>query len=227
MIAVAALSIGSAYVQDVFRYACFALDRVRSALVSDLIWLGVTVALLTVASVSRPDPPGLLLAWGGGAAAGALYLGMILRPRAHLLARVAAPVLRVGGWFLLSGTVYAVLTYATTLLILARAGTAGLGALRALLGVVAPLSLFAMSAEIWGMRELSARVGAPLRRAGLISAIAAVPYAAALLPALTAHAWIVRWLLGRASSATRPFSSPCSRARWWVPWPSAPSRSSA
>lgn len=189
-------AVGLACTQDILRYLCIAEGRVKIALWSDLTWLVVTVTGLLLATAGRPTATGVAAAWAGGALAGALYVANALRvPLKGAGTKGGVRLLATGSWFALSGLLYSLSAYLWTLILVMRAGTAGLGSLRAFMAMIAPLSLAAMTAELWGMQEMS-RSPRSARLVGVISVMAAAPYAALLSLAAPAGSTLTRLILG-------------------------------
>ncbi len=82
-----ALVLPALLVQSFWRFACFALDRPETAVANDVVWVGVQVVALAVVILGGwSTPTNLVLAWGAGAAAAAVFgcwqLGVIPEPTA-------------------------------------------------------------------------------------------------------------------------------------------------
>jgi O-antigen/teichoic acid export membrane protein len=130
-------------VQDAARYCFFANGRPERALFSDSWWALGQGAVVALAYATHPSPSLLVLAWGAGAMAGAIYGCIALRARPAL--REGIVWLRrsrhLSGWLAVQVGISQLSTQLILFVLVAIIGRDGLGALRAGQAVFAPLAL--------------------------------------------------------------------------------------
>jgi FkbM family methyltransferase len=179
-----------ALLQDFWRVVLFRESRGRAAAGNDAVWLLVIVALVPLA-VSVGAGWAVVACWGTGAVAGAC-LGVVQtgtrpeRPR-QALGWWREKAWPLGRWLGVEGVLWTVGAYGTIFLLAGLVGPRGLGGLRAVQSLFAPLGLLAPAVSLAGLpaltRELASSAEAARRlavRLALGLAGLAVVYASAL-----------------------------------------------
>lgn len=137
-----ALVLPGLLLQNLWRFAFFATNRPRAAVLNDLVWaLAQTIAVVVITATGRSSLNSLILAWGGAgtlaALLGALQAQVVPDPlrSGAWLARHRTLSLRFAGEFVvLSGTGYLVQPFLGVV-----SGLAELAKLRAALVIIGPL----------------------------------------------------------------------------------------
>jgi O-antigen/teichoic acid export membrane protein len=137
--------------QDFWRFAAFARMRAPAALFNDATWAVVQAAGLVVLAHAAHKTSALAMgAWGAGGGAGAL-VGMLqfrLRPSlSHASLAWLRRISRWGTWFGISNGVYAAANQVVAVILVASAGPAALGGLRAIQTLYGPAQLVAASGD--------------------------------------------------------------------------------
>ena len=201
-----ALILPALYLQDVWRFAFFALGRPSAALVNDLTWAFIQFTTLVLLRTSHHGTlQNFVLAWGAGAIGGAL-LGMVqvrLLPRPWLALSWVRRHWSLGGRFagefsMLFGSAQIVFVFLGV-----TAGLAELGALRAGQVIFAPLqgllnavrlsvTSLAVEARVRGRLALRAfvlRLGGGLGIVAVVCAISALVVPTSVGRALLGDSW--------------------------------------
>lgn len=165
-----------ALLQDFWRVVLFRDGRGAAGARNDALWLLVMGAFAPLAVLSGAGWA-IVACWGAGAAAGACA-GVFQtgarpeRPRAAL-AWWRAKAWPLGRWLGAEGILWAVASYGTIFVLAGLVGARGLGGLRAVQSLFAPLALLAPAVSLPGLpalsRELRSSAGAARRLAVRLS----------------------------------------------------------
>ena len=168
-----------ALLQDYWRMQLFRAGRARLAAVNDGVWaVAMAVALALAPDISSPS--GAVSIWGVGAAAAALLgfaqCSIRLAPLASAWSWWRAELWPLGRWLAVESLIYNAGNYGVFFVVLPLIGRDGIGALRGVQSVFAPLSLVIPALSVVGLPAL-ARVAIvsrtrALRMAGNLGAVA-------------------------------------------------------
>jgi FkbM family methyltransferase len=151
-----------ALLQDFWRVVLFRDGRGAAGASNDALWLLVMGAFAPLAVLSGAGWA-IVACWGAGAAAGA-FAGVLQtsarpeRPRAAL-AWWRAKAWPLGRWLGAEGILWAVASYGTIFMLAGLVGARGLGGLRAVQSLFAPLALLAPAVSLPGLPALSRELG--------------------------------------------------------------------
>ncbi len=201
-----AVIVPALYLQDLWRFALFAVDRPRAAVANDLLWALVQGAALVLVRVAGSGSvPAYILAWGAGAVAGAALgaLQLHVRPRplatASWLREHRATGGRFAGEFLtLFGSAQLVLailaaTAGLTELARVRAGQVLFSPVQGILNAVR-LSFTPVAVGVWvrrptHLRRFTLRLSLALTLIALVSGLAALLIPDSAGRALLGQSW--------------------------------------
>lgn len=133
-------------VQDVLRYASFALDRGRTAVLSDGLWLVTECfGFGLLHQLQHTDPAAMLGCWGMGAVIGALFASWKMRivPRTQVR-EWHSKVRGLAGWLSLQAVLAQAVGQASVVGLVALLGAREVGALRAMQTLFAPATSLAV-----------------------------------------------------------------------------------
>jgi len=151
-----------AMLQDFWRVVLFRDGRGTAAACNDALWL-LVMGVLAPFAVLTGGSWAVVACWGAGAAAGAcagvLQTGVRSERPGAALAWWDAKAWPLGRWLGAEGILWAVASYGTIFVLAGLVGTRGLGGLRAVQSLFAPLSLLASAVSLPGLPALSREVG--------------------------------------------------------------------
>jgi O-antigen/teichoic acid export membrane protein len=191
-------------IQDFWRAVLFRDRRARSAATNDACWL-FAMALTAPLAWWLGSEWAVVGCWGFGGLAGTLLGFAQTRARPHRPRRALlwwrTELWPLGRWLGANSLIYSVISYATVIVLVGLVGTSGMGGLRAVTTVFAPLTLVGAALALPGLPALS--------RALSVSPKAATKLALRLsvASALATTAYLAIMGLGGGSIVPRIFGS--------------------